>query len=142
MSYIGDPVLICNIRIETDDNGKPSGTLVDTNSKGTIDKSEMSHGSTNSWYKVNFDGRFTLHSNTPYWIVVKMPSPAGDVNNRYNWGYEDSIRATYKNGNASFYDSGWTDMPTTDALFKICYGGINDLNFPQEYSISQIKRFL
>jgi len=142
MSYIGDPVVICDVRIETDNNGEPSGTLVSANSKGDIDKSEMAGGSINDWYKVNFDGNFTLHSNTPYWIVVKMSGPAGDVNNRYNWGYEDSIRATYKNGNASFYDSGWTDWPTTDALFKICYGGINDLNFPQEYSISQIKRFL
>lgn len=142
MAYVGNPSVGCSIRIETDDNGEPSGTLANANSKGTISKPEMAGAFARTWYQVFFDGEFALQSNTQYWIVLE-PSVGGlDGSNCYQWYHESGVNATYKLGVAGFYDSGWTLYSDDDMKFKLCFGGRYDTGWTQTYSIYQTKRYL
>ena len=142
MAYIGNPSVGCSIRIETDDNGEPSGTLASANSKGVISKNEMAGTFTRTWYQVFFDGEFALQSNTQYWIVSEPYAGGLDSSNCYQWYHESGIDATYKFGNAGFYDAGWTQYSDDDMKFKLCFGGRNDAGFTQTYSIYQTKLYL
>lgn len=142
MAYVGDPSVACKVRIETDNAGEPSGSLVDANAYGTISKPEMTSGSTPTWYQIFFTGEFVLSANTQYWIVCEPYSAGLDDSNNYQWYYESGIDATYKLGVAGFYDAGWTLYPNQNMLFKLCFGGTYDTSWTQTYSIYQYKRFL
>ena len=143
MSYTGNPPVACSIRIETDNNGKPSGTLVSAGAKGVISKTEMASGISPAWYEILFDNYFQLISNTKYWIVLEPYAPGLDTDNRYNWYARTGVNATYKKGDRSLYDSGtgWLSSSNEDFKFKLCYGGLFG-GTNHKYSVKQIKRFL
>jgi len=142
MAYIGNPSVGMDVRIETDDNGKPSGTLADANAKGVISKNEMAGTFTRTWYQIFFNGEFSLQSNTKYHIVCQPHEGVLDSSNCYQWYYESGINATYKLGNAAFYNAGWDQYPNNNLKFKLCYGGTFDTGFTQTYSIFQYKRYI
>lgn len=142
MSYIGSIANYASIRIETDNNGVPSGTLVDANATGLIDTSDMTGGATPTWYKRDFTDRFRLYANTTYWIVITNAGSGGDSSNYYKWNYDHGSRAVYKLGNASVYSGYWTEKTDEDMAFKMLYGGINDIAWTQTYSVYQTKRYL
>ncbi len=142
LSYTGDPPVAMSVRIETDSNGAPSGTLVNANAKGTISKGEMIGGIARTWYQIFFDGEFSLTANTQYWIVCQPYTVGLDDSNCYLWYYESGIDATYKLGVAGFYDGGWILYSDNDMKFKLCFGGRYDTGWTQTYSIYQTKRYL
>lgn len=142
LSYTGDPSVGLSVRIETDSNGVPSGSLVNANAKGTISKLEMAGAGTGTWYNILFDGAFSLQSNTQYWIVLEPSAGGLNADNRYDWYNKEGFDATYKSGVAGFYDAGWTLYPNANMLFKLCFCGRYDTGWTQTYSVYQYKRFL
>jgi hypothetical protein len=142
LAYTGNPSVACKIRIETDNAGEPSGTLADANAYGTISKGEMVGTFTPTWYQVFFNAPFALQSNTQYWIVLEPYAGGLDDSNNFMWYYEAGVYATYKFGNAGFYDAGWTQYPNSDMKFKLCFGGKYDTSWTQTYSIFQTKLYL
>lgn len=143
MAYTGSPAVGCKVRIETDSNGLPSGTLVDANAEGTISSAGMSGGSTATWYQIQFPGEFSLQANTRYHIVEQaFGGGGGDSSNCYLWYYESGIDANYKLGNAEIYTGSWAQESDKDMIFKLCFGGTFDSLWTQTYSIFQTKRYL
>jgi len=142
LAYVGNPSVGLKVRIETDSNGEPSGNLADANAYGVISKTEMTGGIARTFYKILFNAPFSLQSNTKYWIVLEPYAGGLDVSNCYQWYYEEGEDATYKLGEAGFYDAGWTLYGNYDMKFKLCFGGIFDSGFTQTYSIYQTKRYL
>lgn len=143
LSYTGDPSVGLSVRIETDNAGEPSGTLVDANAKGVISKAEMASGTSPAWYEITFDNFFQLMSNTRYWIVLEPFAPGLDSDNRYNWYLRRGVNATYKKGDLATWATGigWLTNSNEDHKFKLCYGGVFE-GFNHKYSINQVKRYL
>ena len=142
LAYVGNPAVAMDVRIETDTDGKPSGNLVNAYATGIISKPEMAGGFARTWYQIFFNAPFALQSNTQYWIVLEPYAGGLDGSNNFQWYYESGVNATYKFGNAGFYDAGWTQYPDSDMKFKLCFGGKYDTNWTQTYSIFQTKLYL
>jgi hypothetical protein len=109
-------------RIETDNGGKPSGTLVSADATATVAAALVS---TSLSYKTMYStNAWALDSNATYWLVLKAAS--GDGSNRYACGFVTP--GLYPRGHArNSSDSGstWSDYtPKTDLMFRILYGGI------------------
>lgn len=89
------------VRIETDNNGKPSGTLADSDATATI----TAFTSTSyAYYKAAFSS-VTLTGNTTYWIIVQHVTE-GSGNSQYYWSGHSS--GGYAYGNESLYTPGVT----------------------------------
>lgn len=57
------------VRVETDDAGKPSGTLVDVQATASVsDQSVYGEG----WIRVRLDSQISLLASTTYWIVLEL----------------------------------------------------------------------
>jgi hypothetical protein len=103
------------VRIETDDSGKPSGTLADSDATGTI---TAFAGTTYLFKHVVFASSFSLVPGT-YWIVCQHTTE-GAGNSQYYWG-SDSAGA-YTGGNlATYASSAWTAVAAHDGLFLVYY---------------------
>lgn len=102
------------VRIETNNAGVPSGTLVDAVATGTITAFTTT---TDAWYTVEFSSAFSLSAATVYWIVLKTAAAANDQN--YKW--EGKTASGYSGGtNATSTDGGSTwSAGTSDAYFRI-----------------------
>jgi len=121
----GTPTVGLLVRIETDDAGKPSGTLVDADAYGTISKDDVTTDP--SWVYCNLQANIQLNSNTPYWIVCK--STSADAGNYYEIPYVDGSLYNYNKGNrARTVDGGtnWTNDPDGNIGFRLYYGGSAD----------------
>ena len=144
LSYVGNPLVACKVRIETDNDGEPSGILANDNATGNIAKTSMSSW---NWYQILFAGEFVLSANTKYWIVVQPYNSGLTEENCYVCYMASGLNATYKLGNAASYDpyddgGTWIQDADRNMQFKLCYGGRYDTSWTQEYSISQTKRYL
>lgn len=102
------------VRIETDNAGVPSGTLV-LNASTTI----TTFTTTGYRYKMaTFSTPPLLNSSTTYWIVVQHTTEAtGD--SQYHWG-SDASSPAYATYNAAAYASAaWTASTGKDMLFRV-----------------------
>lgn len=131
-------------RIETDDNGEPSGTYASSSptSEGTISAGDVQAGfrwitsyAEDSNETNNYEN-FSLEANTRYWLVLYAAGV--DASNYYCIGYGGN--ASFENGKyLKSEDSGssWTDQEK-DLFFKILLGGrtatTNSLNVSVEYT--------
>jgi hypothetical protein len=84
------------LRIETDNNGLPSGTLADSDASATI---TAFSSATYTYYKAAFSD-VSLTGNTTYWIVLKHATE-GSGNSQYYWS--GHATGTYTNGAAATY---------------------------------------
>lgn len=137
---IGTPIGSLLVRIETDSNGEPSGTLVHANATATIAAGSI--GTSYSWVLGNFSGLFSLSANTNYWIVMK--SVASGIGDQYETLWALGLEATYKRGNnATTTDSGttWNVVAGRNIRFKLKYGGVYG-GGPSILDIDYTKRWL
>lgn len=110
----GTPTAI-TVRIETNNAGVPSGTLVDSNATATIPAFTTT---TYGWLSVEFPASFSIAAATLYWIVLKIAAGAND--NNYAWaskstsGYADGNMANSADGGST-----WTAAAAEDAYFRI-----------------------
>lgn len=141
----GNPPQNLILRIETDLDGKPSGTLVDANSHSTISPADVS--TSRGWVATNTPAAYALKANTRYWLVLKQAAAGGNMSNNYAWRGRSFARATYKRGNAANSTAGaiWTDHLHEDRGFRICYGGAIHISHPvptYRHDIFYFKRYL
>lgn len=95
------------VRIETDNNGKPSGTLV---TSGSVTLSAFTDASY-VWKTVTFSTAPALLGNTTYWLVVQHVTE-GSGNSQYQW-LGDSCTPTYARGNLATYRTSVTSSTDT-----------------------------
>jgi hypothetical protein len=146
----GTPSHSISIGIQTDDNGKPSGTWVQDASSNDFETAIApgDFSGTAGWNRAIHTTTCTLNSNTKYWLVAYMAGVTGDVNNSYTWYGITGVNATYLRGNRSVTSSAgatWTDNPTSDLNFRVALGGIQYLYGPAEtiyYDVFYYKRYL
>lgn len=105
------------VRIETNNAGVPSGTLVDaTNGSATIPAfTTTSYG----WVTVEFPAAFALTGSTTYWIVLKTAAASND--NNYAWRV-DTSSPSYSAGNMASSTNGgstWSAQTGWDAMFRL-----------------------
>ena len=113
------------VRIETDNNGQPSGTLVDANATVNVAHSSLSTGYT--YFTATFPSVFQLTANTKYWIVLQAVATL-DGSNYYDWGVITNAAYLYPTGGAfTSSDSGTTYVSagggTETFGFRVLYGG-------------------
>lgn len=89
------------IRIETNNAGNPSGTLVDANATFTISGATLTTSHAN--YTINAAGNFTLTAGTTYWMHCTR-SGARDLTNNYAVGAVTA--GGYSGGQIKSNDSG------------------------------------
>ena len=113
----GTPTGTMTCRIETDNSGEPSGTLVDANATTTVAESTVTTSYTEIQF--TFSTTFTISGSTQYWIVLST-SRAQDATNNIHWG-ADSSAASYANGEMMRDIGGtWVALnPTYDAIFAV-----------------------
>jgi hypothetical protein len=111
-------------RIETDNSGAPSGSLVSADATGTITAADVT---TSTSYIIDYTtsgNPFTLAATTPYWLVVKGGATL-DASNK--WEFGTAADATYARGYAKLSsDTGstWSNFAAkTDLSFQILHGG-------------------
>jgi hypothetical protein len=127
-------------RIETDNNGAPSGSLVHADATGSINVGLI--GTSMDYMTSYSTNPFTLTANTVYWLVLSSASL--DASNYYVFGLP---AATYPRGFARFYEGGvWSDFATkTDLSFRILYGGIGATGIGDEtilHTVTYYKTYL
>lgn len=105
----GSTTIVVNVRLETDNSGKPSGTLCGTNTK----KDNVTIAA-NTVYEITLDAQFTPTVSTTYWIVVEYVSGgAGGAIARNSAG-------GYALGSSSYYTVGaWTNLSGVDLYFGV-----------------------
>ena len=80
---ISSPSDKVTVRIETDDNGKPSGTLVSTAATSTSDQSLYTTQNTDYTSRWKFNENISLSKNTVYWIVLSKENDASSATSYY-----------------------------------------------------------
>lgn len=104
------------VRVETNNAGVPSGTLVSANATATIPAfTSTSYG----FITVNFTTAFTLNATTTYHIVLKTAAGAND--NNYAWGADGSSPSFASGAMSVSTDGGatWSAVSAADALFSL-----------------------
>lgn len=86
------------VRIETDNNGKPSGTLVSATATTTINAFTST---SYAWYMGIFSSVVNLTGSTTYWLVVRHTTE-GSGNSQYHW-LGDACTPTYAYGNLALF---------------------------------------
>jgi hypothetical protein len=111
---MGSPTGTYTVRIETDNAGLPSGTLVDPNAIKSQDASEIAIATWETW---QFPSPFSLSANTTYWIILANTESAGT--NAFTLGF--NMTGDYTDGKrVSGPDGSWSDLtPDADINFKV-----------------------
>jgi len=126
-------------RIETDNAGKPSGTIAAGGAAtGTITAGQV--GATYSWIDDYAAAIYSLTANTKYWLVVYAAGV--DVDNNYDIGL-DPNKGYIKGKAFASDDSGstWTEDTGYDMYFKILFGGEPE-NSAMNMTLSYYKTYL
>jgi hypothetical protein len=111
------------VRVETDNGGQPSGTLVTANATAAIVAGDVTgSGIGNEAYVIKaFTGSFALSANTRYWLVLSGASVDGS--NKYF--FQTSDPAFYANGaGKSSTNGGSTWSNRSGHIFRLYYGGL------------------
>ena len=127
LSKTGLPTDNITCTIETDDAGKPSGTLVDVNATKLLAASTIAVGP--DWVEFAFAGTFSLSQSTTYWIVLAR-SGARDESKYVGWRFVHGTGDTYADGNFEEQNSGtWENVVDTeaDADFKVYSASVMSL---------------
>lgn len=101
-----------SVRIETNNAGVPSGTLVHADATATI---QAFLTDAYSWKEATFSNAVSLSASTTYWIVLSIAAGAND--NAYLWG-SDGSSPTYASGNRAYFPA-WTADTGTDHFFRV-----------------------
>lgn len=133
--YGGTPGDI-TVKIQTNNAGAPSGTLVSADATAIIPAFTTA---TYAWVTVEFPASFTLTAATLYHIVLSIPTT--DSGNYYQWNTDDSS-PSYADGSISTSTNAgtsWTAVSTSDALFRIL-GNSTSINTMMVSSLSGTKK--
>ncbi len=127
------------VRIETDDNGKPSGNLAHADAYFYIGMASLSTSFAFVREHTVPNTKFYLQPNTLYWIVASLADVGGS--NVVEWRGNKGLDATYKNGNAMIYDGSWINSANQDLGFRLLFGGKFESKTYHQ-TVKYYKRFL
>jgi len=117
-SRTGTPLGNLACRLDTDNSGAPSGTLV--GSGANLAKGSIETPSDNAWNDIWFTHPSYLAANTLTWLVAEIPAQSGyyasPSENHLSWTQDPD--AGYANGSQSTYTGSWA-ASTNDFQFKI-----------------------
>lgn len=105
------------IRIETDNEDKPSGTLVNNNATITVQATSLT--TTLTEYTYNFLDNFNISDNNKCWVVISVPT-LSTSNYCTIWGLDTKITQCLL-----YYNSDWTPALWTSSSATINYGSGN-----------------
>lgn len=116
----GSPTGTLTLRIETDNTGEPSGTLVDANATVTVAESSLS----TSYALVDFDfgTNFSISGSTTYWLVLSTDR-AQSNSNYVTWG-ADVSSPSYANGEGKSQTSSVWSAESVDFIFEVFAPGV------------------
>lgn len=128
-------------RIETDNNGEPSGNYAvpAAPSEGTILAGDI--GGTTVWLTSYANNPFALEANTRYWLVLRFATPS--AGNYISVGQDTG--AGYPNGFFSASDDSgvsWTPDTTKDMYFQLRFGGEPQAGAEVDLTVSYKKTYL
>lgn len=123
LKKVGSPTGTMTLRIETDNAGDPSGTLVDANATITVAESSL----TTSYQLVdfNFPASFSLTGSTQYHLVLST-SRTASATNYVSWGANDDA-PSYPYGEMQSEVSSVWSPESKDAIFWVL--GSEKLNY-------------
>ena len=128
-------------RIETDNAGEPSGSLVDANATGTISNSDVD--TDYDYVHDDASGIFSLDANTRYWLVFYQGATA-DASNYYSFAVPTN--STYPRGRAIYSNNSggtWQEFSNkTDIGFRILYGGTQATVVNFGHTVDYVKKYL
>lgn len=134
---VGTPATDLTITIEGDSGGSPNGSAIATFTITAATFTDAIY----DWRLVNSASRFQLNANTKYWI--KCETAGGGGANYFEWISFDAPYGTYKRGNLATYSGGtWTQMPNSDAWFRVLFGGKFDNTKTYQVAVEYYKRWL
>jgi hypothetical protein len=107
------------VRIETDNGGSPSGTLVHANALATLQQADIP--TSDDYVSVSFQP-FALEANTTYWLVLKRTVEPGPNFSTYYWNGKQNP-PSYDSGVAKYYNGSWNQFTGQDLIFEISGGG-------------------
>ena len=108
-----DPSGAITVRLETNNAGAPSGSLINSDATGTIANfTETS----NAWKTCTLATAVPLVASTTYWVVLSAAAQSNDV----GWDIAANTANPYASGVASTYTpSAWTEQTGKDICFQI-----------------------
>ena len=115
LAKVGTPAGTMTLRIETDDAGDPSGTLVDANATTTLGESTLatSYGA----ISFAFATAFAISGSTQYHIVLSTDRST-DTSNYVLWG-ADASAPSYANGEMKSEASSVWAAESKDGIFDV-----------------------
>jgi len=128
-------------RIETDNNGEPSGVFADPAgpSDGTIAAGDV--GAATAWLTSYSNNLWELSANTRYWLVLRTAGTSGA--DYYSFGYD--FGAGYSKGFYSASDdtgTTWTPNKTRDFYFQLRFGGEPQAGSQIDLTVKYHKTYL
>ena len=115
LEKVGSPTGMMTLRIETDNAGDPSGSLVDANATTTLAESSL----TTSYGAISFvfATAFAISGSTQYHIVLSTDRST-DTSNYVLWG-SDASTPSYANGEMKSEASSSWSAESKDAIFDV-----------------------
>jgi hypothetical protein len=131
----GSPSGAMTYSLVEDDGGEPgaSAIITDNLAAGSV-------STTAGWYMIRNSLYSGLVPGQTYWLVIDA-NGVGDSSNFIWWGSSLNENATYKKGNAAYYNAGWVDEPNRDMLFDIRFMG-QSLGATVDLDVDYYKRYL
>lgn len=120
---IGSPTGTLTLRIETNNAGSPSGTLVHANATATMSEADLTSGY--EWKTFELAADVALSGSTTYWIVLSTSRSASSTN-YVEWGADGSTPG-YASGEMKYEASASWTAESKDAVFTIISAGGNVL---------------
>lgn len=110
----GLPAGTLTLRIETDNAGAPSGTLVNTGVTATLPESSLT--TEYDMHTFQLSSPASLSSTTTYWIVLSTNRTASDTD-YIQWGIDNT--PGYANGTFAYESSSAWNNVSADAIFEM-----------------------
>ncbi|AHB41666.1 hypothetical protein P148_SR1C00001G0878 [candidate division SR1 bacterium RAAC1_SR1_1] len=101
------------VRIETDYEGSPSGTLINTSAQRTLSPSLLTTG--RDWYTLQFPGSLKMEKTTKYWVVLTRTGTVS-ATNYFSIGKHSSN--PYTLGETKKFDGTSWIADTGDIMFR------------------------
>ncbi len=116
----GSPTGTLTLRIETDNAGKPSGSLAHANATTTLSESQL--GTSWAWFDFDFSN-IALNATTTYWMVLSTSRAASSAD-YVSWGADGSA-PNYTGGEMKSEGGGLWITENKDAGFEVLVAETN-----------------
>jgi hypothetical protein len=140
IAILGSPGNV-TLRIETDNNGVPSGSLVDANATSSGSPAVLGITTSASVVAFDFTATITLNANTQYWIILKAAATLNGSNQYFIYpGTNYSKGLLYYSTNSGSTYASYQPVPASIA-FALKYGGLQGTS-TIKHSVSYTATYL